>query len=75
MNPLLNRGFTRQTTRNFGLEYVLMMFEGAVHLCGRCKPQSDPDGFGMHAEYAAKMRAHLAEVRAEPDPISERCCQ
>ena len=20
------------------LEYVLMMFEGAVHLCGRCKP-------------------------------------
>jgi hypothetical protein len=38
-----------------------MMIEGAVHLCARCKPQSDPDGFGMHAEYAVKMRAHLAD--------------
>jgi len=45
------------------LEYALMMIEGAVHLCGRCKPQSDPGGFGMHAHYAAKMRAHLEEAR------------
>ena len=43
------------------LEYALMMIEGAVHLCARYKPESDLDGFGMHAEYAAKMRAHLAE--------------
>jgi len=27
-------------------------------MCARCKPQSDPAGVGMHAEYAAKMRAH-----------------
>lgn len=46
------------------LEYALMMIDGAVHLCTRCKPQSDPAGFGMHAEYAARMRAHLAEERA-----------
>lgn len=46
------------------LEYALMMIEGAVHLCPHCKPRSDADGFGMHAEYAAKMRAHLAEERA-----------
>ena len=43
------------------LEYALMMIEGAVLLCTRCKPQSDPGGFGMHADYAANMRAHLAE--------------
>jgi hypothetical protein len=46
------------------LEYVLMMIEGAVHLCPHCKPESDAVGFAMHAEYAAKMHAHLAEELA-----------
>ena len=46
------------------LEYALMMIEGAVYLCARCKPQSDPVGLGMHVEAAARMRAHLAEQRA-----------
>ena len=46
------------------LEYALMMIDGAVHLCTWCKPQSDPVGFGMHAEYAANMRAHLAKSRS-----------
>jgi len=46
------------------LEFALLQFDGGVHLCARCKPQSDVDGVGMHAEYAAKMRTHLAEERA-----------
>jgi len=40
-----------------------MMIEGAVDLCVRCKPESDPGGVGMHAGYAARMRTHLAEER------------
>jgi len=48
------------------LEYALMMIEGAVHLCARCQPQSDPVGFGMHADYAVNMRTHLAEEAAVP---------
>jgi hypothetical protein len=46
------------------LEYSLFQLEGAVYYCHRCKPESDPVGVGMHFEYAAKMRAHLAEERA-----------
>lgn len=42
----------------------LRQFDGGVYLCARCKPASDAVGFGMHAEHAAKMRAHLAEKRA-----------
>lgn len=53
------------------LEYALMMIEGAVHLCARCKPQSDPGGFGMRADYAAKMRAHLDEERAVNDGTAQ----
>ena len=41
-------------------QYALMMIEGAVHLCARCKPKSDPGGFGMHVDYAAKMHARRA---------------
>lgn len=44
------------------LEHALLMIEGAVCLCNRCKPQSDPAGFGMHVNYAAKMRARLART-------------
>lgn len=46
------------------LEYSMFQIEGAVYHCDRCKPESDPVGVGMHFEYAAKMRAHLAEERA-----------
>ena len=46
------------------LEYALLQIEGAVYRCTRCRPQSDPEGVGMRAEYAAKMRAHLAKQRA-----------
>ena len=42
----------------------LRQFDGGVYLCAHCKPASDAVGFGMHAEYAAKMRAQLAEGRA-----------
>ena len=52
--------------------------QGAVHLCPNCKPESDAVGFGMHAEYAAKMRAHLAEELAlnvvVPPPNSSPSC-
>lgn len=46
------------------LEYALFQLDGAVYYCKRCKPESDPVGVGMHFEYAATMRAHLAEERA-----------
>lgn len=46
------------------LEYSLFQLEGAVYHCDRCRPESDPVGVGMFAEYAAKMQAHLAEERA-----------
>ena len=46
------------------LEFALIQLGDFAHLCTRCKPQSDPDGVGVHAEYAAKMRAHLAEEHA-----------
>jgi len=46
------------------LEYALFQLDGAVYYCKRCKPESDPVGVGRHFEYAAKMRAHLAEERA-----------
>jgi len=46
------------------LEYSQVQFAGTVYYCKRCKPKSDPVGVGMHFEYAAKMRAHLAEERA-----------
>ena len=46
------------------LEFALLQLGEFAHLCARCKPQSDPDGVGMHAEYAANMRAHLAKERA-----------
>lgn len=46
------------------LEYASRMFNGAVFYCKRCKPGSDPVGVGRHVQYAAKMRAHLAEERS-----------
>ena len=46
------------------MEYSMFQFNGAVYYCDRCKPESDPVGVGMQFEYAAKMRAHVAEERA-----------
>lgn len=52
------------------LEYaLLMMIEGAVRLCARCKPHFDPAGFGMHVDYAANMSAHLGGQRAFNDGL------
>ena len=56
------------------LEYSLFQFNGTVYYCKRCKPEPDPVGVGMHFEYAANMRAHLAEERAlkaasSPSPV------
>lgn len=42
------------------LEYAMAVFEGAVYLCTRCQPESDPVGVRMHFEYAATLRGHVA---------------
>jgi hypothetical protein len=46
------------------LEYAMLQFEGAVHLCARCQPSSDPSGLGQLAQYAANMRAKIGRDRA-----------